>query len=191
MKISFFLLLISSLILVSCQTQSDKKDDNESSKPLVYNFPDDWKGHWEGTLEIWTVDSVLQTVRMQLIIEGEDSISWNIIYGEESEDNRGYFLRQVNAKNGHYLIDEMDGIELDCYVKGNKLISGFDVQGSFLSITEEMTKEGIVYEVVVYDAQNYAITSQTPSDSVKVIDPKDLIKCYKNLSYQKALLKKI
>jgi hypothetical protein len=97
---------------------------------------------------------------------------------------------EVDADRGHYIVDEMDGIQLDCFVKGNKLISGFDVQGSFLSITEEMTSEGIKYDVVVYDAKNYAYTSQTPPDSLSTVNPEDLIKCYKNVSYQKALLKK-
>jgi hypothetical protein len=55
---------------------------NDSTVSKVYNFPEDWKGHWVGELEIWSVDSVLQKVKMQLIIEGDSAITWNIIYGE-------------------------------------------------------------------------------------------------------------
>lgn len=184
-----FILLISCLILFNnCENSAVSKKDTQANK--VYQFPEDWKGHWEGDLEIWTVDSVLQKVSMQLIIEGEEDVSWNIVYGEDGLDNRKYFLRAINDQAGHYIIDEMDGIELDCYVKGNKLISGFDVQGSFLSIQEEMTAEGIIYEVVVYDANNIKYTSQTPPDSLTAVKPEDLIKCYTNVSYQKALLKK-
>jgi len=185
---NYFLLFLSFILLNSCQNNSNSSLKNKSA--IVYDFPEDWKGHWEGDLEIWSVDSVLQNVRMQLIIEGEEKVSWNIVYGEDELDNRKYFLRAVNAQAGHYIIDEMDGIELDCYVKGNKLISGFDVQGSFLSITEELTNEGLLYEVVVYDAKNFNYTSQTSTDSLASINPDDLIKCYKNVSYQKALLKK-
>jgi hypothetical protein len=182
--------------LLGCQNNQDSQKTPEISlkdsiKTDVYNFPEDWKGKWKGELEIWSVDSIIQKVPMQLIIEGDSLLSWNIIYGADEADNRKYYLKEINAEEGHYIVDEMDGIQLDCFVKGNKLISGFDVQGSFLSITEEMTSEGIFYEVIVYDSKNFTYTSQTPSDSITTVNIEDLIKCYKNVSYQKAILKKI
>lgn len=194
---SLFVTLISCVFfLLGCQNNEEPQktpeiSDNDSIKTKVYKFPEDWKGKWKGELVIWSVDSVIQKVPMQLIIEGDSLLSWNIIYGEDEADNRKYFLKEINVEEGHYIVDEMDGIQLDCFVKGNKLISGFDVQGSFLSITEEMTSEGIAYEVVVYDSKNFTYTSQTPPDSITTVNIEDLIKCYKNVSYQKAILKKI
>jgi hypothetical protein len=196
MKLLFVSLIGCAFILLGCQNNQDSQKTTEISlkdsiKTDVYNFPEDWKGKWKGELEIWSVDSIIQKVPMQLIIEGDSLLSWNIIYGADEADNRKYYLKEINAEEGHFIVDEMDGIQLDCFVKGNKLISGFDVQGSFLSITEEMTSEGIFYEVIVYDSKNFTYTSQTPSDSITTVNIEDLIKCYKNVSYQKANLKKI
>jgi hypothetical protein len=183
-KAVLFILLMAFL---SCQTD---KADNDSSHVLdnresqLFEFPKDWIGDWKGELEIWSIDTIVQKVSMQLKISENDScFNWNIIYGDDLSDNRPYILKVINSEEGHYEIDELNGIVLDVWKKGNTLTSAFELDDLILLISEEISEHGILYEVRVIDRKN-ATTTGEKNDEV------DLIYNYPVVTYQKGLLKK-
>lgn len=95
-------------------------------------FPQSFIGHWKGHLNWQRGGAAAQTFQMQLIIQPitDTTYSWQIIYGEQAQDNRPYILKPVKPAVGHWQVDEQNGIILDSYVFGNSLTGAFTVQGN-------------------------------------------------------------
>jgi hypothetical protein len=70
---------------------------------------------------------------MQLIVQPAAAIgqyTWQIIYGDSATDNRPYILKPIDTANGHWVIDETDGIVLDSYVFNNSIKGAFTVMNN-------------------------------------------------------------
>jgi len=95
------------------------------------NFPGSWVGNWSGELEIFDKEGLKQSLNMELLIHPKDSsgkYDWTIIYGEDREKGkRGYELHPKDPENGVWIIDERNGILLECYLLNNKLFSSYNV----------------------------------------------------------------
>ncbi len=124
------------------------------SVKMENNFPLDWVGNWVGTLEITNVKGIAQRVPMELIIEKTDSnqrFRWAIIYGEDKKAGlRNYYLDIIDPKKGHYAVDEGNGIRLESYLLGNKLIASYVVEGNAMTVSEEKNGDQIVFEIIFW-----------------------------------------
>lgn len=90
-------------------------------------------GHWKGELEWRVAGKAPKTFAMELLVKPADSpghYSWLIRYGSEGNDQRPYLLKPVDSANGHWVIDEQNGIVLDSYLLGNSLHGAFTVQNN-------------------------------------------------------------
>jgi hypothetical protein len=183
----FLVLTTVLLLLIKCKEISTTTTLSENIKHEhigTVNFPSDWIGEWSGILEIWSVDSILQQIPMKLIITPNDSCyNWNIIYEQEIPDSRQYKLRTVDSTLGHYQIDELNGIVLDTWKKGNGVTSAFEMDNLLLVISYTMIEDSINYEVKVLDLNKKTITGENNPEL-------DFISNYTVTSYQKAILKK-
>ena len=112
------------------------------------HFPDTWTGHYEGTLEIFTVDSVAMKLTMKLDVQPvvKDSVyQWKMTYiFKGNEDIRDYELKIQDAKRGKYSIDEKNSILLDGYYRNGVFSSFFKVEDSFI-ISEYHKVDDVVY----------------------------------------------
>lgn len=149
-------------------------------------FPNDFAAHWKGELK-WYRDASAEprVVPMQLIIQPADSgcYSWQLIYGDRSDDNRPYLLKPVDSAAGHWIIDERNGIILDQYWKGGRLTGAFTVQNSTIVNTYYLQDSTLV-------AEFYAMGSKavnTTGGGSEEIPPVD---SYSINSFQRAVLKK-
>lgn len=120
----FFIFLIAS---TSSQAQETK----------VYEWPADWLGTWEGTMEIRTVGKTdIQRYPMKLQIAATDTAGrwqWTLTYGEgEKADVRPYVLIAQDSTHSHFIVDERNSILLDQYLIGNHFVSRFSVNSSLL-----------------------------------------------------------
>lgn len=114
-------------------------------------FPQSWFGKWQGNLEILQVDSVTQRVPMQLRIgptTTPDQFEWTIIYGDTLNGRRSYLLKTIDAKQGLYVIDEQNGIQLESYYLGGVFLSWFEVVGNQL-LTRIERQDGILHWEVI------------------------------------------
>ena len=150
-------------------------------------FPKSFLGHWEGTLEWYQQGKKLpQKVKMQLIIRPADSANtytWQIIYGDKGEDNRPYILRPVDTANGHWQIDERNGIILDQYFIGNRFTSAFTVQTT--TIVDSYWREG---DKLI--AEFYGLTAKPVSTSGNGSEDSPKVDSYATKSYQRAIMKR-
>lgn len=180
------LLLFLPLLWFGCNPASDKKASHELPK-----FPQDWLGIWEGDLYIYTAKGVVDTLPMALnhAVKNDSVYAWEIIYNKGiagKEETRAYELHTVNAAKGHYFVDEKDGILLDSYVRGNALISRFEVMGSLLESVERIEDDKLIFEI--FSGNNLAI--RTSGDTIIGKDTIPAVKSFSISVMQRAVLHK-
>ncbi len=99
-------------------------------------FPFSFVGKWKGTMQWIVAGKPTQTFTMQLRVHPTDSagiFTWQIIYGDQEQDRRPYFLKPIDSAKGHWVIDENNGIVLDNYVFENCLKGAFTVSGNTIA----------------------------------------------------------
>jgi len=158
---------------------------------ITYVFPDDWLGIWEGTLDIYKNQKIVQTVPMTLEHLKTDTSGvyiWAIIYGEDKvSGRRPYELKTKDVSKGHYIADEKNGILLDGYIFANKYISHFEVMGNQLTSIYERTGDSLIFEIIVNSSTPIQITGNVKAEGEETIPE---VKSFPITGYQKATLKK-
>lgn len=151
-------------------------------------FPRDFIGHWEGEL-VWyaTGKKEPQKVKMQLTIQPADTAghyTWQMVYGTNKEDVRPYLLKPVDTAQGHWVIDERDGIQLDQYWTGYRFSSAFTVQTT--TIVSSYWREGdqLLVEFHSLGAQSISKTGQGTKEI-------PFVESYAVKGFQKAVLKRV
>lgn len=150
-------------------------------------FPENFIGHWEGELNWYRAGTrEPQKVRMQLIVRAADTVgqyTWQLIYGEKSEDNRPYLLKPVDTARGHWIIDERNGILLDQYWSGNRFTGAFTVQST--TIVNQYWREGELMR-----AEFLSFPSKPVSTSGNGTEDVPRVDSYALRAYQQAVLKR-
>lgn len=127
------------------------------------SFPNDWLGVWEGELEIFAGPKKVNSLPMSLEIEIVDSltIKYFIRYGTGPDALRPYHLKVIDAKKGHYLLDEHNGIRIETSLVGNRLLSLFEVQNSVIQSTAYLTNDQMYYEILAGSFKPVSMTGDT------------------------------
>ena len=128
------------------------------SSSLLYSqsdsptFPESWLGKWKGDLYIDQAGKgTVQQLTMELHVqdlEQDSTWQWKIIYRTDSStDERDYLLKLVDSSEGHYVIDEQNGIELDSFWFDPVFSSRFIVSGQILLISYTQKEQSLAFEV--------------------------------------------
>lgn len=156
------------------------------------SFPKSWQGNYEGELQIYAVDSIRMKLKMKLQIQltASDSLyNWTMIYYlKGKKDVRGYELKIVDTKTGHYQIDEKNSIIIDGYYKNGVFTSFFKVMDNLIIATYTMNDKGeIIFEIISSNAKEVSTTGG------KKVEDEDIpeVFSYKVTGRQKAVLYKI
>lgn len=133
------------------------------------SFPESWAGNWKGEL-IWTKTgtSAVQRVPMQLLIQpadSADSYTWQLIYGEANTDNRPYILRPVNKQEGHWVVDENNGIILDQYWTGGRLSGMFTVMQSTIFNSYRIERDTLFVDMTTLATKAVSRTGKGTEES--------------------------
>ena len=150
------------------------------------DFPQNWLGHWEGELSWYAGPNAPKKVKMQLKIQPADTLghyTWQLIYGEQSEDNRPYILKPVDAAKGHWVIDERNGIALDQFLVGPVFGGAFSVQGSTIVNNYRLEEDSLLVEFFSMPTKPVRQSGEGTTESPQVDS-------YAVRSYQKAILKR-
>lgn len=148
-------------------------------------FPQSFVGNWKGTLTWSRAEKAKQQFTMRLNIQPADSgrYTWQIIYGDNQQDNRPYLLMPVDTAKGHWQIDERNTIVLDGYFIGNTFTSVFSVSGSTIVSKYELTADGLLVSFTTYATKPITTTGGTSSE----IPP---VESYKVVGLQQGLLRR-
>lgn len=135
---------------------------------LFAQIDESWLGIWRGKLEIRDYNPGLRdSILMELHISKTDSagiLNWRIIYSDSAKDDRKYLLRTADVSKGKYVIDEKDGIMLDTYLFGHKLISRFEVMKSLLEITYTLEGDKIIFQLTSGKAESTSVSESSTED---------------------------
>lgn len=121
---------------------------------LAPEFPRAWIGDWKGTMEWTRVGMKTEKVAMRLQVAATnkpDTYSYRLSYGEGGKDDRPYELKVVDAKVGHWQIDERNGIVLDHYWLDGTFVGVFTVSGNTIMTTERREGDVLITEMITYD----------------------------------------
>lgn len=114
-------------------------------------LPPEWIGDWAGTLVIPN-GKTQQEVQMELHIhpiKGEQAYQWQIVYGSGDKKNvRNYKLIPQSDKPGMFVMDEANGILLDCRLMGTVMFSQFKVGEVLLTSREELRDGKLFTEII-------------------------------------------
>jgi hypothetical protein len=143
-------------------------------------------GRYEGVLNIYNADSIVNSLPMRLNLLPTDSANeyrWQIQY--DTQTFRNYYLRLTNASTGEYEVDENNEITLTAHIHSRLLTSYFTVMQSTLLVTYDFRiSDQITYSVHAYGKTPHQYTGQ---DNPEI----DSVGLYPFIGYQEAVLKRI
>jgi len=186
-----FWAVLAILLLAACIPASKR-----TQTPSLPHFPQDWLGYWTGDLYIYTAKGAVDTVPMALnhVAKNDSTWAWEIIYNKGvagKEETRAYELHAVDAAKGHYYVDEKDGILLDSYVRGNALISRFEVMGSLLESVERIENAHTIEKTLIFEIFSGNSTAiRTSGDTIIGKDTIPPVKSFAIPVMQRAELRK-
>jgi hypothetical protein len=129
-------------------------------------LPDLWLGDWKGTL-LWSKakgpdGEIPMELQIRPIKDSRDC-TWRIIYGVgDKRQVRDYVLQPVAKKPGYFVIDEKNGVLLDCRLVGQTIYTQFEVAGSLLTTRYERRGDGLHVEITSSTRNPAAEGAKTP-----------------------------
>jgi len=160
-----------SLLVLIYMTQIVAQENN-----FVVKCEGNWKGKMDYYMQGNLIDQVDVTMSIKLINDSSKTWNWFTMYHlPDNEISKMYQLILINDVRGHYIMDEGDGVILDCFVFGNKMYSVFEVENNLLCAVYEIFPDKLVFEIIsakVPETQN-----KNPSNySVDVYQRTELIR---------------
>ncbi len=163
---------------------------NHAADSLV--FPQSWAGNWAGELQIFNSRELAQKIPMFLEINKIDTsttgrFTWGMVYVSKEKDWRPYELVPVKPEIGLWKIDEKNSIAMESYLFQNKFLCWFEVGGSRILCTYELTApDTMVFEVMAGNVEPASTTGNTKQDEEEI----PAVKTYPFSGFQRAVLKK-
>ena len=116
------------------------------------SFPNSHLGVWEGKMKILKEGKVKVKIDIKMTIKETENDSlwiWKTEYiSDKMPGVKDYKLKLINRDKGLFIIDEGDGLELDCLYFENKLYSIFSFKETLLTATYEFKEDEIIFEVL-------------------------------------------
>ncbi len=138
-------------------TALSAKDDTP-----VASFPSKLLGTWKGPATVKRPGQADMSFPMELHvepIEGRDSWTWKVIYGEgEKRQVRPYELLATKDDPHHFQIDEKNSIVIDAYHIDGRLYSRFWVADNMIDATYERSGDNLICTLVTYGAKPVVMT---------------------------------
>lgn len=113
-------------------------------------LPTRMEGVWSGQMEIWSKGVKRDVIPVVLTIapRGADRWQWKMEYRSKTNPMvKDYELRLKDRANQTFITDEGDGLLLEDYAFGNKMVSQFETQGVWLTSTHELLNGRLIFEV--------------------------------------------
>ncbi len=124
-------------------------------------FPSAWEGTWVGTLDLLSQSGEPIQVYNELRIKSnctQDTVEFTIIHGSDSSDVRSYvMIKQVPPATG-WVLDELDGITIQSYFIGNRLVNLFEVQQTVLFVSYDMRDREMFVDMYSFDKSQPAVS---------------------------------
>lgn len=143
-------MLLRSLLVVCCCALAARAEDPKPVKPTL----PEWHGTWEGALQVRTPGGKTLEVPVELKIEpikGSNELTWKFIYHDAAKTIKDYKLVPDAKSAERFVIDEGNGVLLDCRLTGSVFQCQFSLVGdpSVFVTRYELRKDSIGFELTV------------------------------------------
>ena len=133
-------------------------------------FPDRITGRWTGMLHLWKNGELQDSVLVILTVRplGAETWQWKMEYKSAMRPmTKDYRIKVLDRKQHTYITDEGAGIELEDYAFGDRMMSMFETQDTWLTSTQELSGELLHFQVTAgkktrtldQGVTNYSVTS--------------------------------
>jgi hypothetical protein len=150
--------------------------------------PQQFVGYWEGSLQWYQAGKTdPKVIKMQLKVFPTDTAghyTWQLFYGEKSEDGRPYILKAKDSVVGLWVVDERNGIFLDQQFVGARFCGAFAVSPNHISICFWREGNTLLVEFLTTSQAAASTSGGTAEDIPKV-------ETYTVKGYQRAILYRI
>lgn len=118
-----------------------------------------FQGSWTGTCDYTQVDGSNEVVDLTITISplSATEVSWQLAYQGASIGTlvKNYVVRAVDVSANHYVLDEQNGILIDEYLFGSRLIGSFDVGNDIrLAASTAVAGTAMHFENVAYGGRH-------------------------------------
>ena len=102
----------------------------------------DWQGNWQGQCQFQApgstdIESIPITIDILPLNANEITFTMNHMRAT-GDEVRDYIIRGIDPATGHYVTDEQNGILIDQYLRQNRLMQNFEVNGRNVTIVLEL-----------------------------------------------------
>ncbi len=95
--------------------------------------------------------------------------SYTIVYGkDEDRQERKYTLKEIDKNIGYYILDENNGILLDCKIIENNMCFLFEVMDSFLTTFVTFNDDLLIFEIVVTNTKSKKTSGGTDEGTPEI-----------------------
>lgn len=147
-------------------------------------LPDAWLAGWVGRATTTTADGKTLEYPMELHVKRQDASGdymWRMFYGQGAgRVLRDYRLVPVAGRAADFLLDEQNGIRLDCHLHESVLFCQFEAGDSLVHLRFEIAGSELVVEMVTYSTEG--------ARAQPVNDGKDAITSFSFRSVQRGRL---
>lgn len=124
------------------------------------DFPKEFIGNWKGYSQYFVTSRGLKRtdsvgLKVQAIAGKPDQYTWQfLIYEEGHPNDRVYLLKPSGDGKNHWLLDEQDGIVLDCYIFGNALQCSFAIKDKIYQMSLKVMNGKLYEDVATLDSKS-------------------------------------
>ena len=139
---------------------------------FLKTFPNSYFGIYTGELVINSAKGIeLYPMEFHLLpSDKKGTYNYTIVYGKEKKrQERKYTLQEKDKEKGIYILDENNGILLDCKVIDNKMYFLFEVLETLLSTFVTFYDDYLIFEIVTTKISEKTISGGTNNDIPEVI----------------------
>ncbi|TCI95013.1 hypothetical protein [Tenacibaculum sp. M341] len=142
-------LLISIHSIIGIAQQKNMTNNSEPKDEAI--FPEKCLGVWEGIMQIYGNNKLLDNVNVKFTVAKTDITGkyvWKTEYlSPKRTIVKDYKLIINDLETGRYVLDEENGIKLMTYNVGDKLYSSFKVKDTHLTASTEFLGDKLIFEV--------------------------------------------
>ncbi|AFC25704.1 hypothetical protein [Saprospira grandis] len=196
------ILLFLALGLLACQSKEQEKKvlpnvtpeasaTSLSPKDSLSQFPKDWEGRYEGEMH-WYVNGQLRgkiPCRHEVLAKKPGVWSWTTEFDSSQLVPKAvlkdYLLIEDKSQaQGHYILDEQDGILIDMILMGNSLYSQFEVGNNKITTVDRLEGNTLYKEIIM------APKDKVRKSSAKIGKESFEVSAANSIILQKSILKK-
>ncbi|MFT5777143.1 MAG: hypothetical protein ACI837_000074 [Crocinitomicaceae bacterium] len=154
-------------------------------------FPTGWEGTYSGELIIGHASSPGDRLGVDFVLNEivpDSSWSYTMTYNSSKfgEIVKDYVIRKKNTDSTAYILDELDGIEIEMTLMDDCFYDFFEVMDTYYTSTLRKNGDALYFDLFIASSMPTLLTSSEPDEEGNIYE----VKSYKPTQHQSVHLTK-